>query len=134
MPQANSRDLRALNHNQARALMAVEPLNGMDAMVPTRPSTVVRMIASGYADLVSHIWRGQRIAEYLLADDRRRHVWHLCLATNHPDFRVDDDDALNCARLYRRFTFEASRALLAAALGTYPAGLIGVLGSIPPEA
>lgn len=134
MPQSNSIDVPALNQNQARAPKAFEPLPGMDAMVPSSPSSVVRMIASGYADPVSYIWRGQRITEYLLADDHRRHVWHLCLATNHPVFRVDEDDDLGCARLYRRFTFESSRALLAAALGTYPRGLIGVLGRLLPEA
>ena len=134
MPRAVTKDNPALTYPKACALMNVSPLTGVDVMPPTPPSNVVRTIACGFAEDVSQIWRGPRIAEYLMAEDQRRHVWHLCLATNHPDFRVNEDDPLKSARLYRRFTFERSKALLKAALGAYPEGLSGVLGHLLPPA
>jgi hypothetical protein len=93
-------------------------------------SRILEIVAGPYAEAVSQVWTGSRIAEYLAAPDLRRHVWHACLASPYGNFSTAREDL---ALLYERMQTMKSKDLLVQAYGVRPAGLLGTLKRLGPQ-
>lgn len=93
---------------------------------------VLELIAGPFAEVVSQIWSGERFADYVTADDTRRHVWHCCLSADASPFIAHNPEQNEL--IVSRLTFGRSRDLLVQALGERPSGLIGFLSRLGPEA
>ncbi|RVC47437.1 hypothetical protein EN833_30200 [Mesorhizobium sp. M4B.F.Ca.ET.190.01.1.1] len=89
--------------------------------------SIVALLARQESGQVLSIWQHDRISEYLLAADSRRHTWHAWLATRGTAIRDVDET-------YRLFTFGKPREILTEAFGECPAGMISALGKFGPFA
>lgn len=101
----------------------------MDNAAAVPYGDVVKWLAGPLSQRVYRVWQGPALAEYVLASNRRRQVWHACLSHLSPAL----DDAQGRA-LYPLFTACKDRELLNRALGDCPAGLIKALGKLGPRA
>jgi hypothetical protein len=81
-------------------------------------NSAVKVIAGSFAESVIRIWGEDRIGEYLGASDARRHLWHACLASEHPHFKTQS--VVSCQRLYRQFKRARGKDLVAQAFGCRP--------------
>jgi hypothetical protein len=91
-------------------------------------NSAVRVIAGSFAESVIRIWGEDRIGEYLGASDARRHLWHTCLASEHPHFQARS--VVSCQRLYRQFARARGKDLVAQAFGCRPVGLLSALARL----
>lgn len=89
--------------------------------------SIVPLLARQDSDQVLSIWQNDRISEYLLASDSRRHTWHAWMA-------VHGTAICDVAKTYRYFTFAKSRQILTDAFGSCPAGMVSALGKFGPFA
>jgi len=101
------------------------------AQQPIRNSAV-KVIAGSFSESVIRIWGEDRIGEYLGASDARRHLWHACLASEHP--HIQAQSVVSCQRLYRQFKRARGKDLVAQAFGCRPLGLLSALGRLGAEA
>lgn len=90
---------------------------------------VVRSLAGSLQDQVMQIWRANARSEYVLASTRRRQVWHACLSRN--DMRLSH---IRARIIYRSFSADKDRDLIAAWFGEVPPGYIRALGRLGPTA
>ncbi|RVC68041.1 MAG: hypothetical protein EOS81_04665 [Mesorhizobium sp.] len=88
--------------------------------------SIVGLLARQASARVLSIWK-DRLSEYLLASDSRRHTWHAWLA-------VHGTATHDVTETYRFLTLAKSRQILAAAFGSCPAGMISALGKFGPFA
>ncbi|ESX91360.1 hypothetical protein [Mesorhizobium sp. LSHC412B00] len=97
--------------------------------LPLDPSgseqSIVALLARKHSAQVLSIWPNDRICEYLLASDSRRHTWHAWLAAH---------DTINVVETYRFLSFANSRQILIDAFGSCPPGMISALGKLGPYA
>lgn len=89
--------------------------------------SVLGLLARQDSAQVQSVWQDDRMCEYLLASDSRRHIWHAWLAV-HGAAKHD------AAETYRFFTFAKSRQILTNAFGSCPAGMVSALGKFGPYA
>ncbi|WP_155930632.1 hypothetical protein [Mesorhizobium sp. L2C084A000] len=89
--------------------------------------SIIALLARQDSAPVQSIWQNDRICEYLLASDSRRHTWHAWLAMRGTAI----SDVAETSRL---LTFAKSRQILANAFGSCPAGMISALGKLGPYA
>ncbi|TPK41268.1 hypothetical protein FJ492_19895 [Mesorhizobium sp. B2-5-4] len=89
--------------------------------------SIVALLARQDSAHVLSIWPDDRICEYLLASDSRRHTWHAWLAAHGTVIR-------NAAETYQFLTFAKSREVLTDAFGSSPPGMISSLGKFGPFA
>src|SRR5215207_6766294 len=94
-------------------LLARTETDTAETWEPEPPSSIVDLVAREFAEAVSRIWSGRRRGEYLAALDARRHLWHACLASNHPAFQPTNSSTVES--VYQRLTFERGKTLLAQA-------------------
>ncbi len=95
-------------------------------------SGLISLVAGPFASDVARLWSGGRIAEYLMAPDTRRHVWHCCLASERVEIKseaVNNPDAM-----FIWLTRAKSSAIIVNAYGACPAGLVAALGKCGPKA
>lgn len=105
-----------MHHNRNSPL----DLNGSE-------KSIIALIARQDSAQVLSIWPNDRVCEYLLASDSRRHSWHAWLA-------VHGTVIGDVAETYRFLTFAKSRQILAHAFDSCPAGMIPALGKLGPYA
>lgn len=89
--------------------------------------SIIALLARQDSSRVLSMWPNDRICEYLLASDSRRHTWHGWLAKSGTAIR-------DAAETYRFLTFAKSRQILVDAFGSCPAGMISALGKFGPYA
>ena len=89
-------------------------------------TTTLSLIAESFEPHVIRIWRPNRIHEYLLAPDHRRHAWHSWLGS--ADRQTFDTDT------YRFLSQARSRDVVADAYSCCPPGLISALGKLGAQA
>ncbi|RWM10437.1 hypothetical protein [Mesorhizobium sp.] len=89
--------------------------------------SIIALLARQDGAQVLSTWQNDRISEYLLASDSRRHTWHAWLA-------IHGMATCDVAETYRYFTFAKSRQILADAFGSCPAGMVSALGKFGPFA
>lgn len=87
--------------------------------------SVVTLLAGQDSPQVRSIWQNDRICEYVLTTDSRRHTWHAWLAVH---------DMGICDETYQFLTFAKSRQILEDTFGCCPAGMISALGKLGPYA
>ncbi|MEO8926705.1 MAG: hypothetical protein ABI306_06025 [Caulobacteraceae bacterium] len=95
-------------------------------------STVADFIAGEFSARVKAIWRGARLVEYLTAPDARRHLWHAWLSA-HGATPVDENAAATDLA-YVLLSRQSAKALMEAAYGDCPPGLLNALGRLGAEA
>jgi hypothetical protein len=95
-------------------------------------NSLVDHVASYFTDVVSQIWTGDRIGEYLAATDARRHVWHAWLSAKEQPFRLSNPMSADLA--YHKLTFASGDDLIAEAYACKPAGIIQALGKLGIQA
>lgn len=88
---------------------------------------IVVLLARQDSFQVLSMWQNDRISEYLLASDSRRHIWHAWLAVHGTAVR-------DVAETYGFLTFAKSRQILGDAFGSCPSGMISALGKFGPYA
>ncbi|TPM21720.1 hypothetical protein [Mesorhizobium sp. B2-3-5] len=88
--------------------------------------SIIDFMARHDSAQVRLIWQNDRICEYLLASDSRRHTWHAWLAV-HGTVR-------DAAEMYRFLTFAKSREILKDTFGNCPPGIVSALGKFGPFA
>lgn len=88
-------------------------------------SGTISLIAGSFDHRIARVW-GDRIAEYLLAPDSRRHVWHCWLAS--PTANLDRPD------LYQFLTFARSKQIIPDGYGWSPPGLLSALSKLGARA
>ncbi|MER9642390.1 hypothetical protein [Mesorhizobium sp. M0239] len=88
---------------------------------------IVTLLARQDSNHIRSIWQNERICEYVLASDSRRHAWHAWLAGYGMVIG-------NVAETYRFLTFAKSRQILTDAFGACPAGMVSALGKFGPFA
>lgn len=101
-----------------------------DSLFPNRygsEESIIALLARQDSAQVLWIWSNDRICEYLLASDSRRHTWHAWLAIHGTAIR-------DAAETYRFLTFAKSRQILTDAFSSSPAGMISALGKLGPYA
>ena len=89
---------------------------------------VVTLIAGEFSELITAIWPGERIKDYLLATAARRHVWHAWLAAREVTALADPEAAC------RHLTLGSAAKLLGEVHEQVPTGLIRALGRLGPLA
>lgn len=89
--------------------------------------SIIALLARQDSAQVQSIWQNDRICEYVLASDSRRHTWHAWLAAQRSNI-------YDAAETYRFLTFAKSREILTDAFGICPAGMISVFGKLGPYA
>ncbi|WP_027052805.1 hypothetical protein [Mesorhizobium erdmanii] len=89
--------------------------------------SIIAVLARQDSAQVLSIWPNDRICEYLLASDSRRHIWHAWLAKRGTAIR-------DAAETYRFLAFAKSRQILTDAFDSCPAGMISALGKLGPYA
>jgi hypothetical protein len=94
-------------------------------------SGIISLAAGAFAATVSAIWNGPKIAEYLTATDRRRQIWHACLASPACAFQPDNS---NNDRLYQKLTYWRAGDLIIQAYACRPRGIVHALGRLGPTA
>ena len=87
--------------------------------------SIIALLSRQDSAQVLSIWTNDRICEYLLASDSRRHTWHAWLAAH---------GSINVVETYRFLTFAKSRQILMDAFGSCPPGMISALGKLGPYA
>lgn len=90
-------------------------------------NSMIALLARQDSDQVHSIWQSDRICEYLLASDSRRHTWHAWLA-------IHGTAICDVADTYRLLTFSKSRQILTHAFGSSPAGMVPALSKLGPYA
>ncbi|TGP51510.1 hypothetical protein EN873_17800 [bacterium M00.F.Ca.ET.230.01.1.1] len=90
-------------------------------------NSIKELVARQHVTEVLSIWPNDRISEYLLAPDSRRHTWHAWLA-------VHGTATHDVTETYRFLTLAKSRQIVAEAFGSCPAGMIAALGKFGPFA
>lgn len=106
-------------------------MNSQEVKPRADRSGVIDLVAGPFAAMISAIWSGDRIKDYLTASDQRRQVWHTCLASEGGSFSPERNDI---DFLYSRLTSGRAKDLIVAAYGCHPRGITGVLGRLGPRA
>ncbi|WP_044548597.1 hypothetical protein [Mesorhizobium japonicum] len=117
MKKAGYQEIAAMYHNRNSPQL---DRNGSEKSITT-------LLARQDSAQVQSIWQNDRICEYLLASDSRRHAWHSWLAVHGTVIR-------DAAETYRILTFAKSRQILAHAFGSCPAGMVPALSKFGPYA
>lgn len=89
--------------------------------------SIVDLLARQDSAQIQSIWPNDRLCEYFLASDSRRHTWHAWLAARGTAIR-------DVPETYRFLTFAKSRQILTDACGNCPPGMISALGKFGPYA
>ncbi|TPI27331.1 hypothetical protein FJW07_31455 [Mesorhizobium sp. B3-1-9] len=89
--------------------------------------SVITLLARHDYAQIQLIWQDDRIYEYLLASDTRRHTWHAWLA-------IHNTATHDVTQTYRFLTFAKSREIIEKAFGSCPAGMVSALGKLGPFA
>lgn len=92
------------------------------------PNGAVAVLAGPLHDVVRQVWPGEAILHYFGASDRRRQVWHACLAQNAFLRREYAEP------LWRVLLGESDRRLLEEAFGVVVPGAARALGKLGPVA
>ncbi|MER8369684.1 hypothetical protein [Mesorhizobium sp. M1378] len=117
MKKAATQEMAAMYPNRTSS---VHNLNGSE-------KSIIALLARQDSAQVQSIWPNDRICEYLLASDSRRHTFHAWIA-------VHGTVIGDAAETYRFLTFAKSRQILAHAFDSCPAGMISALGKLGPYA
>ncbi|RVD55064.1 MAG: hypothetical protein EOS30_11085 [Mesorhizobium sp.] len=115
--KASYQEIAAMHHNQ----------NSLPLDRSGSDQSIIALLSRQDSAQVLSIWTNDRICEYLLASDTRRHTWHAWLAANG-NFISD------AVETYRFLTFAKSRQILTDAFDSCPAGMISTLGKLGPYA
>lgn len=94
-------------------------------------NSVLDLLGGDFAQQVAQIF-GPDLAPYLTAPDRRRHLWHCCLAA--PDCPIWSEPTVDLAALHRRLLRGKGKHLIAEAYGACPPGLERALGKLGAKA
>ena len=99
---------------------------------PAQPPGLLILIAAEFAADVAAIWTGDSMADYLMATECQRHVWHCWLASAFAGLmRRAKVDA---ARPRRHLATRRAKDLLRDVYGDCPPGLIAALGKCGAQA